>query len=98
MKIIVNIDQIYNTQYSGPVFLFAFFFCGSLRLVQKMLIASLQPQIKCIHHIPVSFLGLAEVGRGEFRGEETTSLERLVAREQVGLIGLNPLTMDHAFN
>lgn len=82
MKIIVNIDQIYNAQYSGPEFLFVFF-RGSLRLVQRMLIASLQPQIKCIHRIPVSFLGLAEVGRGKFRGEETTSLERLVAGEQV---------------
>jgi len=40
MKIKVNIDQIYNTQNSGPKFLFVYF-RGSLRLVQRMLTASI---------------------------------------------------------
>jgi len=49
--------------------------------------------------LPVPLLGLEYVGRvEEVRGEENTSLWRLAAGEQIGLIIVNPLTMLHAFN
>ena len=53
-----------------------------------------------MYTIPVPFLGLAEVGRPveEVTGEETASLGRLAAGEQIGLIVVNPLIMLHAFN
>ena len=55
--------------------------------------------IPLVHSIPVPFLGLAEVGRPkEVRGEETASLGRLAAGEQIGLIVVTPLTMLHGFN
>jgi len=53
----------------------------------------------CMYLLPVPFLGLEYVGRvEEARGEENSSLWRLAAGEQIGIIIVNPLTMLHAFN